>query len=197
MAKRSNFARRKNDEYETIDPRAVRALMPYLINVHTFAEPCCGHGLLIDELERHDLVCKMRGDIQMGSSFDGRWVSHRDVADCDAIITNPPWTRQLLHPLIRHFMLLKPTWLLFDSDWAFNKHASPYLPQCSDIVAVGRLRWIEGTTNTGKDNVSWYRFWHKHYGPTRFHGREMKSGHRKTNRSDIAIHTPARQDASC
>ena len=78
---------------------------------------------------------------------------------------------QLLHPLILHFQRHKPTWLLFDADWAHNRMAAPYIDQCSDIVAVGRLCWIEGTKQTGKDNVSWYRFWHKHQGGPRFHNR--------------------------
>jgi hypothetical protein len=95
-----------------------------------------------------------------------------DVAGADAIITNPPWSRPILHKMILHFQRLKPTWLLFDSDWAYNRMAAPYLDTCSDIVAVGRLKWIEGTTHSGKDNCSWYRFWCRHHGLTKFHGRK-------------------------
>ena len=75
--------------------------------------------------------------------------------------------------LILHFSSLKPTWLLFDADWAFNKRSGQYLEQCSDIVAVGRLRWIEGTTTTGKDNAAWYRFDARHFNGTIFHGRNI------------------------
>lgn len=169
LGKRSYFNRRPQDAYYTTDPRAVRALLPHLINVRSFAEPCCGAGDLIRELERHDLVCAMRGDIDFG--VDAERLTSKDVAGCDAIITNPPWTRVMLHALIHHLMSLKPTWLLFDADWAYNKQASLYLPHCTHIVAVGRLKWMPDTDMTGKDNVSWYRFERSHIRGPHFYGR--------------------------
>jgi hypothetical protein len=36
------------------------------------------------------------------------------------------------------------------------------MPSCSDIVSVGRLRWIEGTIMSGKQNFAWYRFDARH-----------------------------------
>jgi hypothetical protein len=168
MGKRSDFVRRKNDAYDTIDLRAVKALQPHIKNVSVYAEPCVGNYALVKGLARIGKRVGYVGDIKTGK--DALQVEH--FWTCDAIITNPPWTRALLHPLILHFQKFKPTWLLFDADWAFNKSAAPYLEQCSDIVAVGRLRWIEGTTNTGKDNAAWYRFWHNHAGGPRFHGRK-------------------------
>jgi hypothetical protein len=29
---------------------------------------------------------------------------------------------------------------------------------CTDIVTIGRVRWIEGSKHTGKDNFGWFRF---------------------------------------
>jgi hypothetical protein len=168
MGRRSDFRRRPHDAYHTIDPRAVRSLKPYLYGVRSFAEPCAGDRDLVDGLEAIGLKCVQQSDLKDGTDALQLTCFNR----ADAIITNPPWTRQLLHPLILHFSKHLPTWLLYDSDWAYNKMAVPYLDQCSDIIAVGRLRWIEGTTQTGKDNVSWYRFWHQHRGSTRFHGRK-------------------------
>lgn len=165
MGRRSDFARRPHDDYQTTDPRAVKALLPYLDGIRTFAEPCCGAGELVRELERHGLVCVMRGDIDFGA--DALRVDQWPRVD--AIITNPPWTRRLLHPMILHFQKHRPTWLLFDSDWSHNQHAGPYLDQCSDIIAVGRLRWFND--QSGKDNASWYRFDKDHSGGPRFHGR--------------------------
>jgi hypothetical protein len=169
MSKRSNFARRPQDHYDTIDPRAVRALKPHLNGTRTYAEPCAGNSELIRQLNTIGLVCVWAFDINDG--VDALELTPADIRNADAIITNPPWSRPLLHKMILHFQAIKPTWLLFDSDWANNKHAVPYLETCSDIVAVGRLLWIPNTTMTGKDNVSWYRFWHKHHGPTHFHNR--------------------------
>jgi hypothetical protein len=171
MGKRSDFARRDADAYHTIDRRAVQALQPHLNGTRAFAEPCAGDGDLVRGLESIGLRCVYASDIESGA--DALQLDRMALREADAIITNPPWTRRLLHPLIMHLQSIRPTWLLFDSDWAQNRHAAPYLATCSDIVAVGRLLWIPGTTMTGKDNVSWYRFWHKHHGPTRFHGRRQ------------------------
>jgi hypothetical protein len=174
MGKRSDFVRRKADAYDTIDPRAVRVLLPHLKRgrIRTFAEPCNGMSHLQRQLEGIGLRCIYANDILNGEEDDDALrMTPYDLEGVDAIITNPPWTRRLLHPLILHFSKLKPTWLLFDADWAFNKHSGPYLEQCSDIVAIGRLRWIEGTTMTGKDNAAWYRFDARHYNGTKFHGR--------------------------
>src|SRR5262245_3911291 len=171
MGKRSSFERRKQDAYATTDPRAWRALRPHLNGTRTFAEPCCGDGELVRGLESIGLRCAFQSDIDHYHSVDALTLIKADLRAVDAIITNPPWSRPLLHKLILHFQLLAPTWLLFDSDWAFNKMAAPYLDTCSDIVAVGRLKWIPDSQFTGKDNVSWYRFWGQHHGPTRFHGR--------------------------
>lgn len=171
MGKRSSFQRRKADAYQTIDPRAVKVLLPYLRQRHVrkFAAPCCGEGHLVRGLEKFGLVCTLASDIKDGRDA----MAITDFNGADAIIENPPWTRALLHPLILHFAKHKPTWLLFDADWAFNKRSGPYLEQCSDIVAIGRLHWIEGTTMTGKDNSAWYRFDSHHFGGPRFHGRNI------------------------
>lgn len=165
MGKRSSFERRPMDAYQTIDPRAVTALLPFLEGVGTFAEPCCGDLRLVNRLEQCGLVCNYYSDIERG--HDALEAKHFDA---DAIITNPPWTRAILHPMIQHFQSIAPTWLLFDADWAHTKQAAPYLPHCSHIVSVGRLKWIEGSKNTGKDNCAWYRFDARHATGPRFFG---------------------------
>ena len=170
MGKRSNFARRPMDEYDTIDPRAVQALRPYIRYMLWFAEPCCGSGRLVGMLEDAGLACRYRQDIQHGVDA----LDMTDYGAIDAIITNPPWTREILHKLIVHFQAIAPTWLLFDADWAHTKQAAPFLPQCSHIVSVGRLRWIEGTKQTGKDNCAWYCFDKHHKTGPIFIGQPMK-----------------------
>ena len=87
----------------------------------------------------------------------------------DAIITNPPYTRPLMHALIGHFARTLPTWLLLETDWASTKQAVPFMSMCSDIVSVRRLRWIEGTTMTGMQNFAWYRFDARHSAGPIFH----------------------------
>jgi hypothetical protein len=39
------------------------------------------------------------------------------------------------------------------------------------IVSVGRVKWIEGSKNTGKDNCAWYLFDLKNKTATEFFGR--------------------------
>ena len=56
------------------------------------------------------------------------------------------------------FRNFRPTWLLFDADWAHTKQARPYLKYCDKIVSVGRVKWIPDSKMTGKDNCAWYLF---------------------------------------
>jgi hypothetical protein len=156
MAKRSNLGSPR-DDWDTIDPRAVKYLMPHLNGIETFCEPCYGSGFLANELEAHGLKCVRATEIKKGT--DALALVGDDLAGADAIITNPPWSREKLHPLIGHLVTLGvPVWLLFDSDWSFNRGSCEYLLHCTHIVPVGRLRWVPGTTMQGKDNVAWYRF---------------------------------------
>lgn len=169
MGKRSEFARRPMDAYQTIDPKAVAYLRPYLRGVRLFAEPCRGEGRLERQLSDAGLICIWSSDIaDTDPSIDALNLTAEDLGAADAIITNPPWTRDILHSMILHFQRIAPTWLLFDADWAHTKQAAPFLPSCSHIVSVGRLRWIEGTKQTGKDNCAWYRFDANHSTGPRF-----------------------------
>lgn len=165
MGKRSSFARRPMDDYPTIDARAVRALAPYVHGIQTFAEPCCGAGDLVRMLETLGLICVYAGDIKIGKDA----LATSDFNCAEAIISNTPWTRDILHRMILHFQRIAPTFLLFDADWAHTRQAIPFMDQCSHIVAIGRLRWIPDSKFTGKDNCAWYRFDCRHSGGPRFY----------------------------
>lgn len=169
MGKRSEFERRKNDAYQT-PSAAVVPVIPYLRGIQRFAEPCVGEGKLVAALERAGLECVLSGDIETGQ--DALTWPELSLAKFDAIITNPPWTRELLHPMIRRFQSIAPTWLLFDADWSHTRQAAPFLDQCSHIVSVGRVKWIEDSAFSGKDNAAWYRFHAQHSGGPRFFWRE-------------------------
>ena len=159
MGKRSNFTRREADFYQT--PRAaVVPLIPHLRGIRSFAEPCAGDGALVRHLESFSLRCVYAGDISRGQ--DALALDHYGAAD--AIITNPPYTRELMHRLIAHFQAIAPTWLLIDFDWSATKQAAEYLSYCSDIVVLARLKWFEGSKDSGKDNHAWYRFDSRHSG---------------------------------
>ena len=80
-----------------------------------------------------------------------------------------PMTRETHARADRALHAHPPTWLLLETDWASTKQAAPFMPSCSDIVSVGRLRWFEGTTMSGKQNYAWYRFDARHSAGPIFH----------------------------
>jgi hypothetical protein len=161
MGKRcARFERRPRDFYRTPE-EAVAPLIPHLraARVRTFAEPCAGDGALVQHLELHGLRCVYAGDISTGQDALAR---ERFGAP---VITNPPWSRDVLHALISHFMRAAPfTWLLFDSDWAHTRQATALIQQCAIILPIGRVKWIPGTEHAGLDNAAWYRFDAEHAG---------------------------------
>lgn len=159
MGKRSDFERRPQDTYWT-PKEAVAPLARFLPDVFTFVEPCAGNGALIGHLQDIGGHCLWAGDIspQAPGIQTCDLTGFPAVPLADFIITNPPWTRAMLHPLIERAKDMLPTWLLFDGDWLFNKHAAPYLPYCQRIVPIGRVKWIEGSKHAGKDNCAWYLF---------------------------------------
>lgn len=169
MGKRSDFLRRPMDAYAT-PFSAVLPLMPHLRGIETFAEPCAGEGDLVHHLQSLGLYCCHKTDIQDG--FDA--LDLTDVGGADAIITNPPWTREILHPMILHFQKIAPTWLLFDADWSHTKQSAPFLAQCSHIVSAGRIKWIADSKHTGKDNAAWYRFHAQHVDGPKFIGPSVR-----------------------
>jgi len=164
MGKRSDFKRNKGDYYIT-PAEAVLPLMPFVAAGAKYAEVCAGNGALIEALAAHGLVCVYAADERpKGGKGTGivranaLHLTNADLGNAKFIITNPPWTREILHAMILRFALLRPTWLLFDADWAHTKQAKFYLRFCRRIVSAGRIKWIADSNNTGKDNAAWYLF---------------------------------------
>ncbi|WP_456389017.1 hypothetical protein [Profundibacter sp.] len=102
-------------------------------------------------------------------------MSESDISGADLIITNPPWDRKILHPMIEHFSALRPTWLLFDADWVHTRQSAPFMPWLHKIVSVGRVKWIPDSKMTGKDNCAWHLFDQHTTGQTVFVGRQPKA----------------------
>lgn len=149
---------RAHDKYRT-PASAVAPLAPYLVPGMTFAEPCAGDGRLVRHLEALGLRCVYSGDAAPDDWLETpKNALTADLGDPGLIITNPPWTRRLLHPMISRFTSIAPTWLLFDAAWKYTAQARPFLPLCSHIVPIGRVRWIEGSEHNAKDDCAWYRF---------------------------------------
>ena len=171
MGKRSDFERKPRDFYPT-PIEAVEPLIEHLPKEFGFAEPCAGDGALCGHLEYYGGICMWASDIEPQAegiykdSFEK--VGKYELLESEYIITNPPWDRKILHPMIEHFSKLKPTWLLFDADWAHTKQSAPYMKKCAKIVSVGRIKWFGNMT--GKDNCAWYLFY-KNDIETKFYGR--------------------------
>jgi len=51
-----------------------------------------------------------------------------------------------------------------------TKQSIEYIKYCHKIVSIGRVKWIEGSKSTGKDNCAWYLF-DKEESQTLFFGR--------------------------
>lgn len=179
MGKRSNFERRERDFY----PTPYEAVIPLMNHIAThdfngnpfrFAEPCAGNGVLVNHLESFGLKCYWASDID--PQLDGIVMADaltitNPLQWSDMIITNPPWDRKILHPMIEHFKSQNEvTWLLFDADWMHTKQAIPYIKYCHTIVSIGRVKWVPESKKTGKDNCCWYKFV-QHETKTQFIGR--------------------------
>lgn len=178
MGKRSDFERIPRDLYRTFDPRAMEGLAPFLARSTRYVEPMAGAGDLIRQLAGlgHECVAAMdivplAPGIQQGDVLKLRSVSK----PFDCFITNPSWKRPILHAVIRRLSAIAPTWLLFDAGWAFSQQSAPFMGGlCSDVVPIGRLRWIPDTTDDGKDDCAWYRFDSAHSGPAALHPRIVR-----------------------
>ena len=171
MGKRSNFKPHKLDAYATPE-EAVLPLLPHLPKGSYYAEPCAGDGALIRILQKHGHKCVAAYDVEprhkIVKQADASFLTREDMNRANLVITNPPWSRDVMHQIIERSLFWGPTWLLFDADWMHTKQATPYLPHCKKIVSVGRVKWFGNTA--GKDNCCWYLFDFNDPQPTIFVG---------------------------
>jgi hypothetical protein len=176
VAKRSDFVRVERDYYRTFDPKAGNALRPFIENVEVALEPFAGAGDLTKQFPN---ITWIQSDIEPQAcfvdemdAFDWEAESIKDEG-FDAIISNPPWSRPIMHRAIEHFAPIKPTWFLLDANWVWTKQAKTYIDKyLTDIVTIGRVRWIPDTTMSGKDDCAWFRFSSDKDSPTRLFGRQ-------------------------
>jgi hypothetical protein len=172
MGKRSSFERVPRDFYPT-PYEAVVPLLPHLDPDSLFCEPCVGDGALAKHLEAHGHICVEGSDTAPNGGYslvrDARTINL--YLACDYVITNPPWSREVLHPIILNLSRQMPTWLLFDADWMHTRQSAPFMPYLRKIVSVGRVKWIPDSPFTGKDNCCWYLFDQTSEAPAQFVGR--------------------------
>ncbi len=107
-------------------------------------------------------ICQWRSDIRetVSSSkvMNALSLTKEQLEGVDLIVTNPPFTRTVLMPMLDHFITLKPTWLLLPSDLMHNVYFGDAMRRCSKVVSVGRLRWFKETKSLSMESYCWY-FW--------------------------------------
>lgn len=165
-AKVGKFKKSPRDFYATPEEK-IHFLLPHLPPKIKFIEPTAGRAHFILGMERHGHKCveaydikpqhrhKWNGVIKQADVLDQNWKPRRKH---DFIITNPPFSRHLLHPMIIRFSDISPTWLLFDADWYWTQQATEFRDRIVKIVVVGRIKWFAKSDNTGVDNYSFYLF---------------------------------------
>ena len=166
MGKRTSYKKIERDFYPT-PYEAVVPLFPHLPNNVQYEEPCCGNDDLIEHLKTHDCVCVKKGDISQGK--DALLITKTNA---EFFITNPPWSWQILNPLISQLSNITATWLLLNADLMHNKRMAPHILHCEKIVSVGRVSWM-GNGKKGFENCAWFLFDSKHGAVERttFYGR--------------------------
>lgn len=171
MGKRSDFARVPRDFYPT-PVEAVRPLLRHIRQGVLFSEPCAGDGALI----RHLIGAATCQDCMDIEPRDPRIRQGDALVDDlgrpEMFITNPPWSRAVLHPLIVRLSDIAPAWLLFDADWVHTRQAAPFASRLRKVVSVGRVKWIPDSPFTGKDNCAWHLFDKPSVQPAAFFMRE-------------------------
>lgn len=167
----------EKDYWPTIDPDCINeGILPFFKS-RVYAEVCYGEGHLEGHLEGISL-CKWRSDIRETLDgckvMDALDITKEDLLGVDHIVTNPPYSWDMLEPLLDYLPKVKPTWLLLKADLMHNKRMGKYMKDCSWVVSVGRLSWVPnegGKLVKGVDNFAWYRFNHNWGNSTRFVGR--------------------------
>ena len=171
MGKRSDFKRLERDNYAT-PAAAVVPLLRRLAPRTPFIEPCVGEGRLVEHLTAAGHVLVSAHDLPV----DARTARYAVPSDA-CFISNPPYFGRPrdLHPLICNLSSQAAvTWLLLPADWLHNVSSAALMPRLRRVVSVGRVRWIEGTRFTSKDNVCWMRFSGPAHTPTIFIGRQPR-----------------------
>jgi hypothetical protein len=162
VGKRSDFPRHPRDDYST-PAEAFHPLIRFLDKARPIIEPCPGAGKLVRHMRQAGLeVVECKADAR----------TEDYGAPLFQFVTNPPWTREVLHAILVNLSDQATTWLLMDADWMHLACAKPYLNRLRVIVSVGRVQWFAGSPSTAKDNSAWYRFERpSRRAHTRFHGR--------------------------
>lgn len=179
-AGQSAFEKDALNRYDTIDPRAVAALLPHLAPRTRFIEPCAGKGDLVRQLvaaghrciDQFDIAPRAPGirqqDAATWTNATPRWEA--------VIITNPPFDWPLLRPLLENWReQVAFSWLLLPAAFmhTHSQGRGEVIQRTTNIVSIGRMQWVIPSDHSDTKDYCWYQI-----GATsapgatpRFHGR--------------------------
>ena len=164
------YARVSKDRY--ITPRsAITRLDRYFdLSGIRYIEPCFAEGSIQSHLAASGALCAYASGLEpevagveaVDALGEGEQGYERAARVADVILTNPPWDRALLHPMIARFSDAAPSLLLFDSNWINTKQAGVFQDRLVAVFQAGRHRWFEGQDGdkgmSPKEDTSWYLF---------------------------------------
>jgi len=156
----SGYARQPRDLYET--PAWVTdALVPFIPPwIKTVWEPACASGKIVNAIKAHnyDVIGTDIYDQDGGEGYD--FLLPRNVLQCDAIITNPPFG-----DLAQQFVetaLTKAAWvaMLLPMQYDCAKGRRHLFRDCpafaQKITLTRRIVWFERPGAAPSENHSWY-----------------------------------------
>lgn len=173
MGKYSTMDRVERDYYPT-PLKAVIPLAPFMRG-KSFIEPCAGDGRLAEH------IFKLQPDSTLVGAYDiepqkesvlGVPIKQRDIVndpieevydDVDLFVTNPPYLNNKqsgyqLNKIILQLSSILPTWLLLNGNYVFNKKSAECMRFCTDVLPIGRVKWIEDSAMSGKEDSIWALF---------------------------------------
>lgn len=172
MSKRidTDSAKTNASNFWPTPPDAVVPLVPELrldlpaVPNRYFIEPCAGDGALVKALRVHGIICKVAfdnaprdPDVRLGDAAKVDWGETAPDEIPLPVVTNPPWARHLLEPILANLIGTRVVWLLLPLDMAANLWTNPYMRYVNRIVPLGRVSWL-GNGKAGMENSMWARF---------------------------------------
>jgi hypothetical protein len=162
-AGQSAFAKDALNRYDTIDPRAVAALLPHLAPRTRFIEPWAGKGDLVRQMSAAGHTCIDAFDIaprapmirqQDASTWQAGPYTRRET-----IITNPPFDWPVVSALPANWAdQVVHSWLLLEASFMHTRRAGPLMQRCRKIVSIGRLKWAADTEHASTKDYCWFQF---------------------------------------
>ena len=168
MGKRSPGHDARPRDFWPTPPEGIRPLLRLSDEVQPskrFIEPCAGDGALVSGLEMNGWTCELALDLEPQVpgilKHDASMLSRREELrgiDDPLIVTNPPWARKLIEPLLDDwFTFAHQIWLLHPLDWLANQWMGRFNRHIDMIVPIGRVSWLQNG-QAGKENSTWVRY---------------------------------------